>query len=107
MRITVKELVHRKRNELHENVTIPKDQFTQERDRLISVSTTSASPDQPQESLGQRYKRLASEYENLYCNQAEAEGYMNKLQQLNEGDPEMMLEQGKYFLRIGKLEKAD
>jgi hypothetical protein len=32
---------------------------------------------------------------------------MNKLQQLNEGDPEMMLEQGKYFLRIGKLEKAD
>ena len=32
---------------------------------------------------------------------------MNKVQQLNEGDPEMMLEQGKYFLRIGKLEKAD
>ena len=25
MRITVKELVHRKRNELHENVTVPKD----------------------------------------------------------------------------------
>lgn len=74
---------------------------------MISVSTTSASPDQPQESVGQRYKRLASEYENLYCNQTEAEGYMNKLQQLNEGDPEMMLEQGKYFLRIGKLEKAD
>jgi predicted Zn-dependent protease len=32
---------------------------------------------------------------------------MNKLQQLNEGDPEMMLELGKYFLRSGKLEKAD
>jgi len=37
MRITVKELVQRKRNELHENVTIPKDQFIQESDRLISV----------------------------------------------------------------------
>jgi post-segregation antitoxin (ccd killing protein) len=47
MRITVKELVHRKRNELHENVTVPKDQFNQERDRLISVSATSSSPDQP------------------------------------------------------------
>jgi hypothetical protein len=47
MRITVKELVHRKRNELHENVTVPKDQFTLERDRLISVSATSSSPDQP------------------------------------------------------------
>ena len=101
MRITVKELVQRKRNELHENVTIPKDQFTQESDRLISV----ISPEQ--ETLGQRYKRLANEYENLYCNQTEAEGYMNKLQQMNEGDPEMMLDMGKYFLRIGKLEKAD
>jgi len=26
---------------------------------------------------------------------------------MNEGDPEMMLDMGKYFLRIGKLEKAD
>ncbi len=101
MRITVKELVQRKRNELHENVTIPKDQFIQESDRLISV----ISPEQ--ETLGQRYKRLANEYENLYCNQTEAEGYMNKLQQMNEGDPEMMLDMGKFFLRIGKLEKAD
>ena len=83
MRITVKELVVRKRNELHENVTVPREQFTQERDRLITVE---------QETLGDRYKRLASEYENLYCSQAEAESYMQRLQQLNEGDPEMMLQ---------------
>lgn len=73
MRITVKELVARKKNELHENVTVPKEQFNQERDRLIAVS----SPDN--ESLAERYKRLADEYENLYCNQPEAEGYMQKL----------------------------
>jgi hypothetical protein len=101
MRATVKELVQRKKNELHENVTVPKEQFTTERDRLISVSSAEG------ETLGLRYKRLANEYENLYCNQTEAEGYMNKLQQLNEGDPEMMLDQGKYFLRVGKLDKAD
>ncbi len=101
MRRTVKELVERKKNELHENVTVPKDQFNQERDRLIAIT----SPEN--ESLADRYKRLANEYENLYCNQTEAEGYMQKLQTLNEGDPEMMLEFGKYFLRIGKPEKAD
>ncbi len=28
MRMTVKELVERKKNELHENVTVPKEQFT-------------------------------------------------------------------------------
>jgi len=50
---------------------------------------------------------LAQEYEQLYCNSQEAENYMLKLAALNEGDPEMMLELGKFFLRNGKLEKAD
>ena len=36
MRATVREIVERKRNEIHQNVTVPKDQFTEERDRLIS-----------------------------------------------------------------------
>ncbi len=101
MRLTVKEIVQRKKNELHENVTVPTDQFTSERDRLIALESDG------QESLAQRYKRLAQEYEQLYCNSQEAENYMLKLAALNEGDPEMMLELGKFFLRNGKLEKAD
>jgi hypothetical protein len=36
MRATVREIVERKRNEIHQNVTVPRDQFTEERDRLIS-----------------------------------------------------------------------
>jgi hypothetical protein len=60
-----------------------------------------------QETLAQRYKRLAVEAEQLYCNPTEAETYMMKLATLNEGDPEMMLELGKFFLRSGKLDKAD
>jgi hypothetical protein len=36
MRATVREIVQRKKNELHENITVPKEQFTQERDRLIT-----------------------------------------------------------------------
>ena len=54
-----------------------------------------------------RYKRLAQEYEQLYCNGVEAENFMLKLSALNEGDPEIILELGKFFLRNGKLDKAD
>jgi hypothetical protein len=32
---------------------------------------------------------------------------MLKLASINEGEPEMMLELGKFFLRNGKLDKAD
>jgi len=102
MRLTVKEIVQRKKNELHENVTVPQEQFTSERDRLIALETSDT-----QENLSQRYKRLAQEYEQLYCNGAEAENYMLKLAALNEGEPEMMLELGKFFLRNGKQDKAD
>ena len=81
---------------------MPKEQFAVEKDRLISDS---AAPDT--ETLSSRYNRLAQEYENLYCNVAEAETYMTKYQQLHEGDPEKMLEIGKFFVRAGKMEKAD
>jgi hypothetical protein len=102
MRLTVKEIVQRKKNELHENVTVPQEQFISERDRLIALENSDS-----QESLSERYKRLAYEYEQLYCNGVEAENYMLKLVALNEGEPEMMLELGKFFLRNGKQEKAD
>ena len=59
------------------------------------------------EPLSARYLRIARENEELYCNLAEAEVYMMKYAGLNEGDPEKMLELGRFFLRIGKLEKAD
>lgn len=83
-------------------MTVPQEQFTSERDRLIALETSDT-----QENLSQRYKRLAQEYEQLYCNGAEAENYMLKLAALNEGEPEMMLELGKFFLRNGKQDKAD
>jgi hypothetical protein len=57
--------------------------------------------------LAQRYLRLASEYENLYGNLNEAESFIQKYIAMYEGDPEKMLEMGKFYLRIGKLEKAD
>ena len=40
MRITVQDLVQRKRHELHETVAVPREQFTQERDRLIALAST-------------------------------------------------------------------
>ena len=104
MRLTVKEIVQRKKNELHENVTVPQDQFTSERDRLIAIES---SGDQQGENLSQRYKRLGEEYEQLYCNAGEAENYMVKMAELNEGEPQVMMEVGKFFLRNGKQEKAD
>lgn len=105
MRTTVQDLVQRKKNELHENITVPKEQCSVERDRLIAASTL--SEEGQTESLSQRYLRLAKENEDLYCNLPEAETFMLKYASLNEGDPEKMLVLGKFFLRIGKLEKAD
>lgn len=57
--------------------------------------------------MADRYKRLSNEYENLYCNLIEAENYMLKYVALFEGDPEKMLEIGKFYLRINKPEKAN
>jgi hypothetical protein len=62
---------------------------------------------QTKESLPDRYKRLSSEYENLYCNLNEAEQYMLKYVALFEGDPHKMMEIGIFYLRIGKIEKTE
>jgi hypothetical protein len=35
MRQTVKEIVERKKNELHENIAVPAEQFSLEKDRLV------------------------------------------------------------------------
>ena len=99
MRTTVAQLVERKKNELHENITVPQEQYLKERDYVVEQQT--------KESLPDRYKRLSSEYENLYCNLNEAEQYMLKYVALFEGDPHKMMEIGIFYLRIGKIEKAN
>lgn len=99
MRQTVQQLVEKKRNELHENITVPSDLYQKERDNLVEQYSN--------EPLADRYKRLSEEYENLYYNLNEAENYMQKYIALFEGDPEKMLEIGKFYLRIGKSEKAN
>ena len=83
-------------------MAVPQEQFNGECDRLIAMES-----DGGQETLASRYKRLALEAEQLYCNAGEAESYMLKLAALNEGDADMMLELGRFFLRNGKLDKAD
>lgn len=60
MRATVKFLVDKKRNELHENVTVTYDQALKERDTMIEQNTG--------ETLADRYKRLSYEYEFLHFN---------------------------------------
>jgi hypothetical protein len=62
MKETVRQIVQRKKNELHDNISVPKDQYIQEMDRIISSSLTE------KETLAQRYARLAQENEDLYCN---------------------------------------
>lgn len=101
MKQTVREIVQRKKNELHENVAVPKEQFTSEMDRIISSSSSE------KETLAQRYARLAQENEDLYCNQQEAEALRAKMQALSEGDSESLMSLGKFFMRSGKAEKAD
>ena len=74
MKQTVKELVQRKKNELHEGVAVvvpPPDQFIVERDRLIASESRSA--EEQLNPLTARYQRLAWEYEMLYMNVGEAE----------------------------------
>lgn len=51
---------------------------------------------------------MAREYEQLHPNGLEtAEQYMLKWIARYEGDPEKMGEMGRFYLRIGKPEKAD
>ena len=59
------------------------------------------------ETQADRYLRLAVEYEHLYLKPTEAEMFMGRYSQLFEGDSDKMLDMGKFYLRIGKLDKAD
>ena len=72
MRLTVRELVQRKKDELHQGITVPNAQFVSETDRLIAQTDGG-------ESLAQRYSRLASESEHLYRNLSDAENFSLKL----------------------------
>jgi hypothetical protein len=101
MRMTVKQLVERKRNELHNNIIIPKEQGQLETDHLIEKTLG--------ESTIQRYKRLSMEQEDLYNNQAKAEEYVIKLCDEMEGDQDALLEAAKFYLRKGDsyAEKAE
>ena len=99
MRQTVIQMVERKRNELHEDITVPQEQFVKERDTIVENDS--------KEKISERYIRLANEYENLYGKVQEAELFMAKYMQLYEGDSEKMLQMGQFYLRINKLDKAD
>ena len=101
MRQTVKQLVERKRNELHNNIIIPKEQGQLETDHLIEKTLG--------ESTIQRYKRLSMEQEDLYNNQVKAEEYVIKLCDEMEGDQDALLEAAKFYLRKGDqyAEKAE
>jgi predicted Zn-dependent protease len=93
MRKTVKELVSRKRNELHNNIIIPQEQGQLETDHLIEKTLG--------ETTVQRYKRLSMEHEDLYNNQEKAEEYVVKLCEEMEGDQDALLEAAKFYLRKG------
>ncbi len=62
-----------------------------ERDRLIG--------ERVQEKGVERWRRLAKEYEELYGQIGEAEQYMFKVVESAEGDPERLMEMGKFYLR--------
>ena len=65
MRNTIKNMVIKKRNELHENITVTPDQFIKEKEYVISDCT--------KEQLMDQYTRLALEYEHLELNLNDAE----------------------------------
>lgn len=78
---------------------MPSDQAAKERDFLASKYTQQTQPD--------RYKSLCKEAEYLTNNFAEAENYMKKITEVQEGDPEAMMQMGRFYMRFGKIEKAD
>ena len=79
MRGTVKEMVQCEKDELHENVSIPTAQAERERDHLIEKNLG--------ETAAQRDRRLAYEEEFLNNNPAQAEKYLTKLMEADEGEP--------------------
>ena len=101
MRETVRSLVDRKRNELHANIIIPKEQGQLETEHVIEKTLG--------ESTIQRYKRLSKEQEDLYNNQTRAEEYVIKACEEMEGDQEALLDAAKFYMRKGEAyaEKAE
>ena len=59
------------------------------------------------ESEEDKYLRLVNENEHLYENPIKAEEYMQKYLAKYEGDSDKMVYMGKFYLRLGKHEKAD
>jgi tetratricopeptide (TPR) repeat protein len=99
MRDTVKEMVAACENELHQNVTISEDQALRERDHLIEKHI--------HEDVNARNERLAFEEEFLRDNAPKAEKYLVELIKANEGDAKSMLKMSRFYMRQGKLEKAE
>ena len=99
MRGTVGEMVQCEKDELHENVAIPVAQAERERDHMIEKHIG--------ETVTQRNRRLANEEEFLNNDPAKAEKYLQELLKAEEGEPQMMLEMAKFYLRSNNLEKAE
>ena len=101
MRITVRNLVARKKNELHANIIIPKEQSEIETEHVIEKNLG--------ESTTERYRRLSMEQEDLYNNPSKAEEYIQKLCSEMEGDQEALLEAAKFYMKRGEhyTEKAE
>lgn len=84
MRETVQNLVQRKKNELHENIIIPKEQQEIETEHIIEKNLG--------ESTQARFRRLAQETNDLLNTPSKAEEYITKLCSEMEGDQDSLLE---------------
>jgi len=94
MRDTIKNLIKRKRNELHDNIHVPKVQSAIETEHVIEKTLS--------ESTINRFRRLSNEQENLYNNTAKAEEYILRLLDELEGDQDALLEAAKFYMRRGE-----
>ena len=98
MKKTVKQIVERKQNELHEGILVTKDLSMRERDHAIEKAIG--------ESIVDRYQRLAQENEHLFLDKQQAELYMKKYMAEQEGEGSAMMQMGKFYLRLLKPDKA-
>jgi len=94
MRSTVRDLVERKRNELHNRISVPKEQAVLETEHVIEKTLG--------ESMIARFRRLSMEQEDLYNNSAKAEEYIVRMCEEMEGDQEALLEAAKFYMRSGE-----
>lgn len=91
MRKSVTDMIAACEAELHDNVTIPKEQAIRERDHLIEKHIG--------ESAAERNERLAYEEEFLRDNVKNAEKYLVELLKTNEGDSGTMHKIARFYLR--------